>query len=168
MPADALADRLPALRDRLRAEPHRASRSYTASTSLGDGLRCEVTMGEHAIVIDERPSIGGTDEGASPIEAVLGVLAACQAITYRVWAATLGMRLDAVRVEVHGDIDLLGFFGLSDTARAGFHTLRLDVALEGPETPERYAELADAVDAHCPVLDLAANPVAVERRLVTA
>ena len=39
----------------------------------------------------------------------------------------------------------------------------------GPESAERYRELADAVDAHCPVLDLFSNPTPVERRLaVTA
>ena len=167
MPSDPLHDRLPGLRDRLRAEPARASRSYTAATELADGLRCEVAMGEHRLVVDERPSIGGSDEAASPIEAVLGVLAACQAITYRVWAATLGVALEHVRVEVTGDIDLLGFFGLDDAARAGFTALRIEVALDGPEPRERYEELAAAVDRHCPVLDLAANPVPVARTLVT-
>jgi putative redox protein len=33
----------------------------------------------------------------------------------------------------------------------------------GPESAERYAELAAAVDQHCPVLDLFQNPVPVTR-----
>ena len=33
---------------------------------------------------------------------------------------------------------------------------------------ERYAELAAAVDAHCPVLDLFQNPVPVSRALITS
>lgn len=167
MPSDALAEKLPLLLDRLAAEPQRAVRSYSASTELGTDLRCEVSTGDHTFVIDERPSIGGTHEGASPIEAVLGVLAACQAITYRVWAAKLGVALDHVAVTVDGDIDLNGFFGLNDEARAGFTAIRVNVALRGPESDERYRELADRADQHCPVYDLMANPVSVTRALTT-
>lgn len=163
-PPDALAERLPGLLERLRAEPSRAMRSYSATTELRNGLRCDVGTGEHTLVIDERPSIGGTDEGASPIEAVLGVLAACQAITYRVWAAKMGVALDHVRVTVDGDIDLNGFFGLDDAARAGFTAIRVKVELDGPE-PHRHRELADTADRHCPVFDLVANPVPVTRVL---
>ena len=163
--SDALAERLPGLLERLRVEPSRAVRSYSASTELHGGLRCDVATGEHTIVIDERPSIGGTDEGASPIEAVLGVLAACQAITYRVWAARMGIALERVRVTVDGDIDLNGFFGLDDAARAGFTAIRVNVELDGPE-PDRYRELADTADRHCPVFDLVANPVPVTRARV--
>jgi putative redox protein len=166
-PTDALAERLPGLLDRLRSEPQRAARSYSARTELGGSLRCEVSTGDHTFVIDERPSIGGTDEGASPIEAVLGVLAACQAITYRVWATTMGIALDHVAVTVDGDIDLNGFFGLNDATRAGFTAVRMNVALRGPETDARYRELADAVDRHCPVFDLIANTVPVDRVLTT-
>jgi hypothetical protein len=49
--------------------------------------------------------------------------------------------------------------------RPGFTRIRLDVTPIGPEPAERYRELADAVDEHCPVLDLFANPTPVERRL---
>ncbi|MEW6582280.1 MAG: OsmC family protein [Actinomycetota bacterium] len=149
----------------MRSEPDRAARSCFASTELADGLRCVVDVGGHRLVLDERPSLGGSDEGASPMEAALGVLAACQAITYRVWAAALGVRLDRVRVEAVGDLDVSGFLGLS-AARPGFSAVRLVVELHGPEGRERYAELAEAVDRHCPALDLALNPVPVERRLV--
>jgi hypothetical protein len=38
----------------------------------------------------------------------------------------------------------------------------------GPESQQRYAELAAAVDEHCPVLDLFKNPVPVSRALTTA
>jgi hypothetical protein len=42
------------------------------------------------------------------------------------------------------------------------------VTVAGPESEERYAELAAAVDEHCPVLDLFQNPVPVSRELVTS
>ena len=167
MGIDRVSERIPPLIERLTADPARAAITLQVATELEGGLRCEVAMKDHTLVVDERPSLGGTDEGASPIELVLGVLASCQAITYRVWAAKLGVALDRVRVEVDGDIDLRGFFGIDGGARPGFGAIRLRVALEGPEPPERYRQLAETVDGHCPLLDLTANPVPVERTLIT-
>ena len=42
----------------------------------------------------------------------------------------------------------------------------IKVTVAGPESEERYAELAAAVDEYCPVLDLFKNPVPVSRALV--
>lgn len=88
-------------------------------------------------------------------------------VTYRFWAARLGIRLDDVEIDAVGDLDVRGFFGLDDEVRAGFGDIRLDVRLTGPESPERYAELQQAVDAHCPVLDLFTNPTPVATTVIT-
>jgi hypothetical protein len=45
--------------------------------------------------------------------------------------------------------------------------VRVKVTLSGPAEPERYRELAAAVDAHCPVLDLFRNTTPVTTELVT-
>jgi hypothetical protein len=54
-----------------------------------------------------------------------------------------------------------GFFGLDDAVRPGFNEVRLVIEVSGPETPQRYRELREAVDAHCPVLDLTRNATPV-------
>lgn len=120
---------------------------------------------EHTIEVDEPDVLAGGNAHANPVEYALASLASCQAITYRFWAAKLGIALDGLEIAAEGDLDLHGFFGLSSDARPGFTAIRLDVTPIGPETPERYRELADAVDEHCPVLDLFRNPTPVERRL---
>jgi len=73
-----------------------------------------------------------------------------------------------VTVRVAGDLDLRGFFGVDDSVRPGFTAVQVEVTVTGPETEERYAELAAAVDEHCPVLDLFKNPVPVTRALVAS
>jgi uncharacterized OsmC-like protein len=123
---------------------------------------------EHTIEVDEPDVLAGGNAHANPVEYALASLASCQAITYRFWAAKLGIALDGVEVAVEGDLDLHGFFGLDTTSRPGFTSVRLDVTPLGPESPERYRELADAVDEHCPVLDLFRNATPVERRLAVA
>ena len=120
---------------------------------------------DHTLEVDEPAALAGGDASANPVEYALASLASCQAITYRFWAAKLGIQLDGLEVAAEGDLDLQGFFGLDDDVRPGFTGIRLDVTPIGPETPERYRELADAVDAHCPVLDLFTNATPVERRL---
>src|SRR5262249_61729816 len=89
----------------------------------------------------------------------------CQAITYRFWAEHLGISLDKLTVRVEGDLDIRGFFGFNDSVRPGFSAVRVQIGITGPETPERYQELAAAVDEHCPVLDLFRNPVRVDRTI---
>jgi uncharacterized OsmC-like protein len=119
----------------------------------------------HRVTVDEPESLGGGNVAANPVEYALIALGSCQAITYRFWAAHLGVALESVRVEVEGDLDVRGFFGVDDSVRPGFGAVRLRVRLGGPEPAERYEELAKAVDAHCPVLDLFSNAVPVDRQI---
>lgn len=152
----------------IRANPGHGRLTLSASGEILDGVRCHATIREHELGIDEPMGIGGTDTGPNPVEIVLAALGTCQAITYRVWAAMLGIQLDTVRFETEGDIDLNGFFGLNDATRPGLERIRHRVTLVGPESEARYRELAEAVDRHCPVLDIVANPMAVEHTVETA
>lgn len=154
---------LPELIDAIRADPAQGRLDLAVSGELAEGLRCRAAAREHAMTLDEPPGLGGTDAGPNPVELVLTALGACQAITYRVWAELLGVRLDDVRFETEGGIDLAGFLGLRDGVRPGLGAVRHRVVLSGPEPEERYRELAEAVDRHCPVLDIVANPVPVEQ-----
>ncbi len=122
----------------------------------------------HAHTVDEPAALGGEDAGANPLEHALIALASCQAITYRFWAAKLGIELEGIEIVAEGDLDVRGFFGFDDGVRPGFTAVRLQVTAIGPESSERYQELADAVDAHCPVYDLFSHPTPIERTIAVA
>jgi uncharacterized OsmC-like protein len=154
-----------ALAERFRTDPDRARVVVKVATELGRGMRCETTARGHVTEADEPRSVGGTDTAQSPVELLLTSFATCQAITYRLWADELGIALDRVGVELEGDLDLRGFIGVSDAA-AGYTAMRVRVTLEGPAGKERYRALADAVDRHCPVFDVLARPVPIDRELV--
>jgi uncharacterized OsmC-like protein len=147
------------------AEPARARVAFRVEGALVGLTEVDLTARGHAIKVDEPSALAGSNLGASPVEHALVALASCQAITYRFWAAQLGIELDGIEVSAEGDLDLHGFFGFDAGVRPGFTAIRLEVTPSGPETAERYRELADAVDAHCPVLDLFANPTPIERRV---
>lgn len=127
----------------------------------------EVTLrsGRHTVLIDEPAGLAGSDAAPGPVDYAIVALASCQAVTYRYWAEKLGIELEDVDVAVEADIDLRGFFGLDDDVRPGFTAVRIEVTPKGPESPERYQQLADSANAHCPVLDLFANATPVEHRV---
>lgn len=145
--------------ERLREEPERASVTFRSTTTLGPGYRCEAEFRKHSVVVDEPPSIGGTNEGPNPIELFLGSMATCQAIAYRIWAEYLDIDLQSVEVDVEGDIDLRGLFGITESEPPGYTEIRLDVRFHGPESDERFDELARAVERACPLLDTVQKPI---------
>jgi organic hydroperoxide reductase OsmC/OhrA len=73
-----------------------------------------------------------------------------------------------VTVTVEANFDTGAFFGFPGAGTPAPSAVRCSVSLEGPEPPERYEELAAAVDEHCPVLHLFSAPVPVERTVTTA
>jgi uncharacterized OsmC-like protein len=138
---------------------------FSAQGTLVGITEVDVRTGTHTFKVDEPPALGGADVAANPVQYALASLGSCQAITYRFWAEQLGISFDSLSVRTEGDLDIRGFFGFDDTVRPGFSAIRVDVTVTGPESEERYQELAAAVDAHCPVLDLFTNPVPVTRTL---
>ncbi len=149
------------------ADPQRGKPVFRADGTAGPGVRAEIRIGGHMLVADEGPALGGAQAGPNPVEYALAALLSCQVVSYRVWAAKLGVPLDGVTVDVEGDLDVRGFLGFDDAVRPGFGDVRLRVTLDGPADPQRYRELAVAVDAHCPVLDLFRNVTPVTIELVT-
>ena len=146
-------------------DPAKAQAAFTAEGTLIGVTEVDVRTGAHAFKVDEPPALGGADVAANPVQLALASLGSCQAITYRFWAEQLGIAFDSLTVRVEGDLDVRGFFGFDDDVRPGLSAVRVEVAVNGPESPERYRELADAVDEHCPVLDMLKNPVPVTRTL---
>ena len=147
------------------AEPERAHVVLRVSGALVGPLQFDMRSGRHTITADEPASFGGENTGPSPTQYALAALASCQAITYRYWAANLGIELDMLDIEVEGDFDMRSLFGFPGAGRPGFSAIRVHVTPHGPERAERYRELADTVDEHCPILDLFRGETPVERRM---
>src|SRR5712664_3677823 len=139
-------------RNAITEDPAKAQAAFTAQGTLVGVTEVDVRTGEHTFKVDEPPALGGADAAANPVQYALASLGSCQAITYRFWAEQLGISFDSLSVRVEGDLDIRGFFGFDDTVRPGFSAIRVHVAVNGPESAERYQQLAVAVDEHCPVL----------------
>ena len=157
-----------AVRQRVGDDPARAVVHLKAEGRMGAGTRVELRAGAFEFAADEPASVGGTATAPNPVQLALAALGSCQAITYRYWAEQLGVKLDAVTIEVDADFDTGAFFGFPGSSGVPSPTaVRCSVTLEGPEPAERYKELAVTVDEHCPVLDVFTRSIPVERTVTT-
>lgn len=145
-----------------KADSGKAQATFRSESALQDGLQSKVSMRQHKIIVDEPEALGGADSGPNPVELILGALGSCQEITYRAYATALGIPLDSVSVVLDGDIDLRGFFGVDPSVRAGYQRIRGTVNLVSSADEATLNQLRDAVNAHCPVLDILTNPTPVE------
>lgn len=146
-------------------DPGKAVARFTAHSRQISGLHSEVQLRDFLLSVDEPPALGGTDLGPNPVELVLAAIAACQEVTYRVYADRLGVPLRGVSVSVDGDLDLRGFLAADAGVRPGFTGLEISAELDSDASPEALAALKRTVDAHCPVLDIVRNPTPVSTRL---
>ena len=164
--AEQRADRLTAAAtawgDRIASAPSTASLIFTVRGSGEGSVASKITAGKHSFFIDEPTGLAGDDIAASPVEFALGALISCQIVVYRLYAQALAIQVDDIDVSAEGDLDVRNLLGISDEVRAGFSRVRLTITLTGPESDERYQELRDVVDQHCPVLDLFSNATPVE------
>ncbi|MGW7405543.1 OsmC family protein [Streptomyces sp. NPDC054833] len=117
---------------------------------------------------DEPTALLGTDKAASPGEYVLQALAGCYAVTFSTIAATRGIELSSLRLDMQIDFDLRGFLALDEAVRPGAQGIRVSVRAESPNaTTEQLQELTEHVQKRSPIRDTLANPVTVTTILLT-
>jgi len=147
--------------DRIDADRSNAHLTYAVDGTGAGSVATTVRAGKHSFIVDEPAALAGDDAGTSPVEYALGALAGCQVVVYRLYAQKLGIPFDDIVIRAEADLDAARLLGADESVRAGFSAVRLDIELSGPESDARYDELREAVDAHCPVLDIVQNPTPV-------
>ncbi len=120
-----------------------------------DTYRTELVATGHNLVADEPVDSGGADTGPAPGQFLQLSLAACTAITLRMYANRKNIPLDGVRVEVN-------------TERHPERTLFIrHVYLEGVVSEEQKQKLLDIANA-CPVHRTLTNPIEIETAILMA
>lgn len=152
----------------LREEPAAGAATFAASSQQVGGLTSEAAIRQFQLTVDEPEQLGGTDKGPNPVELVLAALGTCQEITYRLYADAMGIPLDGISVKLEGNLDLRGFFNVDPSIRAGYEAIDATVTIDSPASDADLARLKEAVDAHCPVLDIISKPVPVRLSMARA
>ena len=112
--------------------------------------RSRVEARTHVQELDEPTSVGGTDAGPTPYEALLGALGGCTVITLRMYADRKGWPLEAVRVRLRQARAHEPDCENCATTDVGPHRVEREIELEGPLTDEQRARLLQVAD-RCPV-----------------
>lgn len=144
----------------IHTNPESAYAVFRASSVLNEGLLANIKIRDFNLISDEPLSLGGTDKGPNPVELVLGAFASCQEIVIAAYAAVLGITVTKIHVDVKGDLDLRGFFNVSDKVRPGFTGVAFETTIHTTETDaEKLEQLRFFAQNRCPVLDILQNAV---------
>lgn len=155
---DQLAETITSVRGELGRAVEAPIATFAVDTRSVGGFRTEAQIRQFSLTVDEPESLGGSDQGPTPVELVLAALGTCQEIVYATYARVLGIRIDAVAVRAEGELDPRGFFGVADVP-IGFQRVSFAVDIQSPAPSEAIARLIAAVNAHCPVLEILRQPV---------
>ena len=105
-----------------------------------DHYRTQLSRNSHAWIADEPAAAGGHDEAPSPGDMLAGSLAACKAITVRMYADRKTWPLESVEVEAQ--------ITDSSTDHPSIETV---ISLKGRKLTEEQRERLVAIAGHCPM-----------------
>ncbi len=132
---------------------------------LRDGLACDVEDGPWRLTAGMTEKYGGTGEGPNP--GVLGraALGTCLALGYAIWAARLGVSVEALEVEVQADYDVRGELGVADNVPPGYLAVRYLVTVESAAPEADVLRVLDIADRYSSWRDDFARALPVTREV---
>lgn len=104
-------------------------------------------------VTDEPVAHGGTGEGPSPLQAVVGALCGCESVTFNRTAKDMEFEYEGISFDAEYSIDIRGRMGVRGVTQH-FQSIRVQATVATDETPERLAEVVEETEARCPVYNL--------------
>lgn len=104
-------------------------------------------------VTDEPTAHGGTGEGPSPLQAVLGALCGCESVTFHRTAKEFDFSYESISFDAEFSIDIRGRMGVRGV-RQHFQSIRVVATVVTSESTERLAEVVEETEARCPVYNL--------------
>jgi uncharacterized OsmC-like protein len=111
---------------------------------------------------DEPRVLLGEDHGPNAVEAVLHALASCLSVGIVYNASAMGIKVNALNLQLEGEIDLHAFLGLSEKIRPGYKKIMVTVNADTSASKEHFEELLEYVKNTSPVFDIIRKPVPVE------
>jgi uncharacterized OsmC-like protein len=168
--ADAIRAAIERTAQTLATDPSAGKGTAVTRVRLRPGLACEVEEGAHRFAIGVNAKYGGSDAGPNPGIFGRAAVGGCLAIGYGIWAARLGVPIDALEVEVHADYDARGEFAVDERVPPGYLAMRYVVTVTSPASEADVLRVLDTADRYSSWRDdmLRAMPLTREVRRVEA
>ncbi|MBT2732397.1 OsmC family protein [Carnobacterium sp. ISL-102] len=142
-----------------------ANETFLAVAQSMGGLKVSCTSRNFEFILDEPQKLGGSNEGMSPVEALLASLGACKVIVARSFAGMHSIHLNDIRVEVEGILDPDGFMGKNKEAKIGFSTIVSKFYIEADNTDEEISDFIAFINRTCPVADTIENAPTIKSEI---
>ncbi len=123
---------------------------WVTATTGAQGFRTEISVAGHSIVADEPAAAGGSNDGPSPYDLLLGAIGSCTAMTVRMYAARKQWPLEEVVVRLRNERKHAADCEDCATQRVGIKRIERQIELRGELTDEQRARLLEIAD-RCPV-----------------
>ncbi len=134
--------------------------------SKSDGkTKTVVKARQFTLVIDEPRALGGGNQGANPVEYLLGALSGCLNVTAHMVAREMGFTLRSVEFEVEGLLDPTKFMGKHTEERAGFKEITVKVIPEADTDKATLKKWLAITESRCPVSCNVSNPTPIGLKL---
>ncbi len=141
---------------------------WKASTAWKGGFKVETCSRDFTLLADEPEMLCGTNTAANPVEMVLQAYGACLTIGYAMNAAVRGIKLNDIKIDLEGEIDLPGFLGLEAPEKLhmdklpGFKTITAKVKVKADADEKTLRALHEHIVGTSPVGITLARPVKIE------
>jgi uncharacterized OsmC-like protein len=105
---------------------------------------------DFSFTIDEPNELLGQNKFPTPQDYLLGGLAGCMMVGFVVGASSKAIKINQVKLEINGSLDLRGFLNVDKTAPIGFDKIQFVFYVEGDGTQEQYDEIIYNVQQFSP------------------
>lgn len=102
--------------------------------------------------------LGGKNTAPNAVEYLLHSLTSCLNTTLVAHASVQGIELEEVEISAEGDMNVKGFFGISDEVNRGYERIRVDMKVKTDADVETIRKLA----SYSPVYEVVSRSVPVE------
>ena len=136
----------------------------TIAYNKDESFTTEIKSGKHRLVADEPESYGGFDFGPSPYELLNSSLAACTAMTLRMYANRKKWPLESIKVHINHNKDYAKDCEDCEKSSSKIDIFQREIEFSGNLTSEQKDRLLEIADK-CPVHKTLHNDVEVRTSL---
>ena len=130
--------------------------------------RTVVSARGFTLIVDEPPELGGSDQGANPVEYVLAALAGCLNVVAHLVAQELGFQIRRLEIDVAGSLNPARLLNQATEDRAGYKQIQVTLRTDTDTDEATLARWLAIVVSRCPVSDNLANATPVAIRYAAA
>lgn len=116
-------------------------------------MRVDLDMRDLTMTLDEPSEFGGTNQGATPVEAAIAALSGCVSIMISLIAKRQGITVNGVDINADFDLDMRGVMFVAETGNP-FKEIRLSIILDADISPSQLADMQQQVRQFCPLHSL--------------